>query len=87
MWPGIRLAQQALDYWTDTCQRSVPFLDVMRQRGNNYFERAGVLGVRVPIILTSRADCVRTRLASCAGAALCVHSRRAARAGSGKLAG
>jgi len=33
-----------------------------------------VLGARVPIILTSRADDVRTRLASCAVAALYAHS-------------
>jgi phosphate acetyltransferase len=36
-----------------------------------------VLGARVPIILTSRADSVRARLASCAVAALYAHSRRA----------
>ena len=36
-----------------------------------------VLGARVPIILTSRADSVETRLASCAVAALVAHSRRA----------
>lgn len=36
-----------------------------------------VLGARVPIILTSRADSVRTRMASCAVAALFAHSRRA----------
>jgi len=35
-----------------------------------------VLGARVPIILTSRADSVRTRLASCAVAALYAHARR-----------
>jgi phosphate acetyltransferase len=35
-----------------------------------------VLGARVPIILTSRADNVRTRLASCAVAMLLAHSRR-----------
>ena len=35
-----------------------------------------VLGARVPIILTSRADSVRTRMASCAIAALYAHSRR-----------
>lgn len=37
-----------------------------------------VLGARVPIILTSRADSVRTRLASCAVAALYAMGRRAA---------
>lgn len=36
-----------------------------------------VLGARVPIILTSRADNVRTRMASCAVAKLLAHSRRA----------
>jgi hypothetical protein len=40
VWPGMQLAQQACDYWVDAWQRSVLFLDVMRQRGNNYFERA-----------------------------------------------
>ena len=35
-----------------------------------------VLGARVPIVLTSRADSVRTRLASCAMAALYVALRR-----------
>jgi phosphate acetyltransferase len=35
-----------------------------------------VLGARVPIILTSRADKVRTRMASCAVAMLLAHSRR-----------
>ncbi len=36
-----------------------------------------VLGARVPVILTSRADNVRTRMASCAVAMLLAHSRRA----------
>ncbi|MDS4031571.1 MAG: phosphate acetyltransferase [Candidatus Contendobacter sp.] len=36
-----------------------------------------VLGARVPIILTSRADSVTTRLASCAVAALVAQARRA----------
>jgi phosphate acetyltransferase len=46
-----------------------------------------VLGARVPIILTSRADNVRTRMASCAVAALFAHARRVAAAGVGKVAG
>jgi phosphate acetyltransferase len=37
-----------------------------------------VLGTRVPIVLTSRADNVRTRLASTAVMALVAHARRAA---------
>jgi phosphate acetyltransferase len=44
-------------------------------------EAAGiVLGARVPIILTSRADSVRNRMASCAIAVLLVHARRQAAA-------
>ncbi len=35
-----------------------------------------VLGARVPIIFTSRADSVRTRMASCAVAVLLAHNRR-----------
>ena len=35
-----------------------------------------VLGAKVPIILTSRADSVRSRIASCAVAMLAVHARR-----------
>ena len=39
-----------------------------------------VLGARVPIILTSRADSVRSRIASCAVAMLVAHARRQAAA-------
>jgi phosphate acetyltransferase len=39
-----------------------------------------VLGARVPIILTSRADSVRSRIASCAVAMLAAHARRHASA-------
>ena len=35
-----------------------------------------VLGARVPIVLTSRADSLRARMASCAAAALYADSRR-----------
>ena len=35
-----------------------------------------VVGARVPIILTSRADSVRSRMASCAAAVLYAHARR-----------
>src|SRR5581483_6373873 len=43
-------------------------------------EGAGiVLGARVPIVLTSRADSVRTRLASTAVLALVAHARRTAK--------
>jgi phosphate acetyltransferase/phosphate butyryltransferase len=39
-----------------------------------------VLGARVPVILTSRADSVRSRMASCAVAVLLAHARREAQA-------
>jgi phosphate acetyltransferase len=35
-----------------------------------------VLGARVPIILTSRADSVRSKIASCAVAMIAAHRRR-----------
>ena len=45
-----------------------------------YFARADgagiVLGARVPVVLTSRADSPRARMASCAVAALYAHARR-----------
>jgi phosphate acetyltransferase len=37
-----------------------------------------VLGARVPVILTSRADSLRGRMASCAIAVLCADARRRA---------
>ncbi|MBI1408277.1 MAG: DUF3141 domain-containing protein [Caulobacter sp.] len=36
--PGTRLGQQTSEYWIDAWQRSVLFLDVLRQRGNQHFE-------------------------------------------------
>jgi phosphate acetyltransferase len=42
-----------------------------------------VLGTRVPIVLTSRADTVRTRLASVAVMSLVAHARRTGRAAAG----
>lgn len=36
-WAGLDLLQQAYDYWVDAWQRSILFLDVMRQRGNDHF--------------------------------------------------
>ena len=45
-------------------------------------DAAGIaLGARVPIILTSRADSLLTRLASCAVAVLVAAARRASAAG------
>jgi phosphate acetyltransferase len=42
-----------------------------------------VLGARVPIILTSRADTVRSKIASCGVAMLAAHARRQARVATG----
>lgn len=41
-WPSnpFTVAQQATDYWVDACQRSILFLDVLRQRGNESNARA-----------------------------------------------
>jgi phosphotransacetylase len=40
-----------------------------------------VMGLRIPIILTSRADGALARVASCALAVLVVHARQAALSG------
>jgi phosphotransacetylase len=44
-----------------------------------------VLGARVPVILTSRADSVRSRIASCAVAMLAAHARRQAQTPKSKI--
>jgi phosphate acetyltransferase len=60
----------------------VPDLEAGNMLAKNlaYFakaDRAGiVLGARVPVVLTSRADTARARMASCAVAALYAHARR-----------
>lgn len=46
-----------------------------------------VLGARVAIILTSRADDVRRHPAGCAVAGLCAHAMCVAAAGIGKIQG
>jgi phosphate acetyltransferase len=60
----------------------VPDLEAGNMLAKNlaYFAKADgagiVLGARVPIVLTSRADSPRARMASCAVAALYAHARR-----------
>src|SRR5467141_423691 len=60
----------------------VPDLEAGNMLAKNlaYFAKADgagiVLGARVPIVLTSRADSARSRMASCAVAALYAHARR-----------
>lgn len=60
-WPGnpFALAQQATDYWVDACQRSVLFMDVLRQRGDERNHRAEqtaphVLSFEFEVILDGR---------------------------------
>src|SRR5262249_11421472 len=57
--PGFELALDAFDYWIDACQRSVLFLDVLRQRGNDHFERSAaqapnVLHFEFELIMSGR---------------------------------
>src|SRR5215510_15416313 len=54
-WPGMEFVRQAVDYWVDASQRSVLFLDVLRQRGNNHFEH---IASRVPNVLSFQAELV-----------------------------
>src|ERR1700756_5453323 len=62
----------------------VPDLEAGNMQAKNlaYLAKADsagiVLGARVPIVLTSRADSVRARMASCAAAVLYAHARRGA---------
>ncbi|NYE62482.1 pimeloyl-ACP methyl ester carboxylesterase [Duganella sp. 1224] len=56
-WPGnpFNLAQQASDYWIDAAQRSVLFMDVLRQRGDERNHRAEQTA---PHVLTFAFDVV-----------------------------
>ncbi len=51
------------EYLTDALQRSVLFLELLRQRGNEEI-------ARVPVVLTSRADTAAARRFSAAAAVL-----------------
>ena len=52
-WPDVRAVQE---YWLDAWQRSVLFLDILRQRGNTYLEHSAK---EVPHVLTFQAELVR----------------------------
>src|ERR1700744_6272610 len=52
-WPDVRAVQE---YWLDAWQRSVLFLDILRQRGNTYLEHSAQ---EVPHVLTFQAELVR----------------------------
>ena len=51
--PDICAAQE---YWLDAWQRSVLFLDILRERGNTYLEQSAK---DVPHVLTFKAELVR----------------------------
>lgn len=50
---GLNLWQQAADYWVDAWQRQILFLDILRQRGNIYFEQKAR---ETPNVLHFKAD-------------------------------
>ena len=52
-WPTITAAQE---YWLDAWQRSILFLDVLRERGNTYLEHSAK---EVPHVLSFNAELVR----------------------------
>lgn len=58
-WDPLGLGRAAVDYWQDACERSVLYLDVMRQRGNQYLEHIektapNVLGFDAEVLLDGR---------------------------------
>ena len=65
-WPGMQTLEQAFDYWVDAWQRSVLFLDVLRQRGNNHFEHSAQQAPNV-LTLPVRAGHARRPHADAAG--------------------
>ena len=55
-WPfGWELFAAGQEYWRDAFERSILFLDVLRQRGNNYVERTEQTA---PHVLTFAAEVV-----------------------------
>jgi pimeloyl-ACP methyl ester carboxylesterase len=52
-WPDVHAVQE---YWLDAWQRSVLFLDILRQRGNTYLEHSAK---EAPHVLTFQAELVR----------------------------
>jgi len=43
------IVQYAYDYWIDSIQRSIIYMDILRKRGNNYLEH---LKAHLPPVLT-----------------------------------
>ena len=57
LWPGNVLAKQIGNYVLDSWQRSILLLDIMRQRGNDYFEHSDQ---EAPHVLTFDFEVVMT---------------------------
>ena len=58
-WDPLGIGRAAIDYWRDAAERSVLYLDVMRQRGNQYLEhmektRPSVLGFATEMLVDGR---------------------------------
>ncbi|GHA92222.1 DUF3141 domain-containing protein [Modicisalibacter luteus] len=58
-WDPMGVGRAAIDYWRDSCERSVLYLDVMRQRGNQYLEhmeqtKPNVLGFDAEVLMDGR---------------------------------
>ncbi|TDX30409.1 uncharacterized protein DUF3141 [Modicisalibacter xianhensis] len=58
-WDPLGAGRAAMNYWRDACERSVLYLDVMRQRGNQYLEhmeqtKPNVLGFDTEVLMDGR---------------------------------
>src|SRR6516165_10265502 len=58
-WPAMQIWTQALDYVVDSAQRATLYWDVMRQRGNQYFEHQAEI---VPNVLTFKFEVIMNGL-------------------------
>ncbi|MEJ1978228.1 MAG: DUF3141 domain-containing protein [Acetobacteraceae bacterium] len=54
-WPGLEMFSAASEYWQDTFQRSILFLDVLRRRGDTYLAQTAKLA---PNVLSFQTDLV-----------------------------
>src|SRR4051812_3503768 len=57
--PVMNAFSAASEYWIDAAQRSLMFFDVLRQRGNNYFEHEAsgkppLLGFDYEVVIDGR---------------------------------
>src|SRR5260221_12974997 len=55
--PRMEIFRQASDYWVDAWQRSILFLDVLRQHGNEHFEN---VGEQAPNVVSVEIENVQT---------------------------